>query len=583
MTSPADPLTALLRGPGASGYGVSAVMGAVCTVWNPLTRENEVSDGANKYTNLPCLAPSLMTTGRVLLLNTPGLPIIVGPLYTPVVVTGLPGPVLPGPVPPGSGDGGGTPPGGGGTVSDPGFIMFSVDEITNAASTGTAYNDLVAVAAASIGTVDLADQEKDNAATAYAKALLFAKTRDAALKTAVEAALAQLPTASTPPRNEGAETGGVLPVARQLAGWVIAADLVGYRTPAFEAWVSEIRTRFIGGTGNWDVLKVTSQVTANNWGTHSLAGRTACSAYLNDRTDLDQCAAIFRRYTGENRATWGSWVNTNDHDESWVDSQPMAGINGPGAAVSIAGAVVEDIARGPSAPTVDEIGLSYSWEALQGAVVTAKLLTRAGYGDCFAWGSSALLRAARFIHSKTPQFTSFPYGAYPPRHPESQWVPLAINQHYGVSLTGTPVSTPQARGWSIACAHWLFSGGRGADVVDSTTVAAIVTLTQAEYDALGSKDARTLYQIREPSVTADSSANVTSGTIDAVVALTPAAYAALSLKDPRTLYLLTSTGGTTAGSAAITSTTVGLITKLTADQYDALAVKGSRALYCITG
>jgi len=49
--------------------------------------------------------------------------------------------------------------------------------------------------------------------------------------------------------------------------------------------------------------------------------------------------------------------------------------------------VVEDVCRGPSAPGVDETGLSYSWEALQGAVVTAKLLSRAGFGDCYCAGT----------------------------------------------------------------------------------------------------------------------------------------------------------------------------------------------------
>jgi ABC-type polysaccharide transport system permease subunit len=74
-------LARLLLGPGPSGYGVSLVMGAICTAWNPTTYENAVSDGANRWTNLPVLAPTLMTTGRVALLSTAGRPIILGPLY----------------------------------------------------------------------------------------------------------------------------------------------------------------------------------------------------------------------------------------------------------------------------------------------------------------------------------------------------------------------------------------------------------------------------------------------------------------------------------------------------------------------
>jgi pectate lyase len=347
-----------------------------------------------------------------------------------------------------------TPGGGGGSAppAAPGFFMFSQSEIDAAASSGTAFTQAKTIADTSIGTVNLADQDMDNAAIAYCAALMYVKTGTASYRTRVESALAQLPSASTPPRS--GETGGVLPVARQLAGWIIAADLVGYRPAAFTSFASAIRTRNIGGHGLWDVLKTTSQVTANNWGTHSLAARAACSAYLGDTTDLNECANIFRRWTGENRSVWSSWVNTDDHDESWVDSQPMAGINGAAAVSTKAGAVVEDICRGPSHPSVDEVGLSYSWEALQGAMVTAKILTRAGYGDCFGWGGNALLRAAQFINGKAPSFSSPPYGAYPPRHPESQWVPYAINRRYGVSLS--PLGSATDRGWGIAAAHWIF-------------------------------------------------------------------------------------------------------------------------------
>lgn len=76
-------LARLLLGPGPSGYGVSLVMGAICTAWNPVTYENEVSDGANRWKNLPVSGPAIptMTTGRVWLVNTAGLPIIAGNLY----------------------------------------------------------------------------------------------------------------------------------------------------------------------------------------------------------------------------------------------------------------------------------------------------------------------------------------------------------------------------------------------------------------------------------------------------------------------------------------------------------------------
>lgn len=78
-----DELARLLLGPGPSGYGTAQVMGAICTAWDPVTYANAVSDGANRWTNLPILGSAIptMTTGRVALLNTPGLPIILANLY----------------------------------------------------------------------------------------------------------------------------------------------------------------------------------------------------------------------------------------------------------------------------------------------------------------------------------------------------------------------------------------------------------------------------------------------------------------------------------------------------------------------
>lgn len=80
-----DPLADALIGTGSADYGTDPAMGSYCTAWNPVTRENVITDGAVTYTNLSCLAPTLMSTGRVLLIRTGGRPIILGPLYSPTV------------------------------------------------------------------------------------------------------------------------------------------------------------------------------------------------------------------------------------------------------------------------------------------------------------------------------------------------------------------------------------------------------------------------------------------------------------------------------------------------------------------
>ena len=81
-----DPLADVLVGTGSADYATSPTMGMFCTAWNPTTRQNTVTDGAVTYTDLSyCGNPAEMTTGRCLVIQTGGRPVILGPLYTPTV------------------------------------------------------------------------------------------------------------------------------------------------------------------------------------------------------------------------------------------------------------------------------------------------------------------------------------------------------------------------------------------------------------------------------------------------------------------------------------------------------------------
>lgn len=82
MTTPGSAdLTRLFLGPGPSGYGTSLVMGAMLTAWDAVTYANTVTDGAYTFTDCMVLNPSLLVTGRVALLMTPGGPLILGNTY----------------------------------------------------------------------------------------------------------------------------------------------------------------------------------------------------------------------------------------------------------------------------------------------------------------------------------------------------------------------------------------------------------------------------------------------------------------------------------------------------------------------
>ena len=82
---PAKPLADLLRGSGPSNYAEQPGSGAFLVSVDLVTGANVVTDGATRYTNLPSLIPyAQLTVGRVLLMETPALPVILGRLYTPI-------------------------------------------------------------------------------------------------------------------------------------------------------------------------------------------------------------------------------------------------------------------------------------------------------------------------------------------------------------------------------------------------------------------------------------------------------------------------------------------------------------------
>ena len=132
----ADELSRTFLGSGPSGYGVSTVMGAVLTAWDPATYANTVTDGAYTFTDCLVMHPSLLVTGRVLIYMTAAGPVILGNTYQrpPGTTTS-----------PGTGDGGTGNPGGGtstgtggtgGPLTDRNNVSFTSAGIT---STGHIY------------------------------------------------------------------------------------------------------------------------------------------------------------------------------------------------------------------------------------------------------------------------------------------------------------------------------------------------------------------------------------------------------------------------------------------------------------
>ena len=315
-------------------------------------------------------------------------------------------------------------------------VLADLGQLTSTSTSTAAWKNVLSAAADRSGGVDLANQDNTHAARTLAAALVFARTGDAASHDQVVSALRQLPKAPL-------GSARVLSVARQLGGYAIAADLIGYRDASFQSWIGGMRTANIGNHGRWTAISQTSEDSPNNWGAWAMASRIAVSSYLGDKADLARAATVFRGFVGE-RAAYAGFRHTSDFDPSWgCGGTAWVPIN-PANCGGQSGAIVEDISRSAGAyPSVDTTGLTYSWEVLGGATLSSRLLARAGYTDVWQWGDRALLRAATFLQQ---------HGGYTPAYRANQYIPYEINRAYGVDLG--PIG-PAGYGRQFGFTDWL--------------------------------------------------------------------------------------------------------------------------------
>lgn len=293
-------------------------------------------------------------------------------------------------------------------------VWLSHGELMRLPTRGAAWESLVATAAESTGTPDLADPVNDADVRTLAKALVGVRLGNEAylneVRTNVTAAM-------------GTEAGGINPLAlgRNLAPYVISADLVGLapeQDTQFRTWLGQVIHTDFGGRS----LVETHEERPNNWGTMAGASRAAVAAYLGDTADLARTAQVFKGWLGDRNSYAGF---TYGDDLSWhADPANPVGINPADASKdghSIDGAQPEEMRRGgPFQWPPLETG--YGWEALQGAAVQAEILYRGGF-DAWQWQDQALLRAYRFLE-----------GIGWPAEGDDEWIPWLFDARYSMDL-----------------------------------------------------------------------------------------------------------------------------------------------------
>jgi len=316
-------------------------------------------------------------------------------------------------------------------------IWISAEEISGLATNGVQWENLLDEANQQIYTVDISDQDEFDDVYAMAKALVYARTGNSDYRTDVIDACADA---------IGTEEGGrSLALGRNLGAFVIAADLVDLPQAADMEFRDWLRTCLTNVMSEGRSLTTCHEQRPNNWGTMAGGSRAAVAAYLQDWDELDRAAKVFKGYMGDTNSHNGF---SYQYSRSWqADTNNPVGINPKGATInghSVDGVLPDDQRRGGDFewPPPKE---NYVYEALQGALLQATILDRAGY-EVWEWEDQALLRAFNWLHDQA-NFTAVR---------DDSWQPFLMNQFYG---TDFPTFTTSEHGKNAAPTCWLYPDG----------------------------------------------------------------------------------------------------------------------------
>jgi hypothetical protein len=327
----------------------------------------------------------------------------------------------------------------------PDYLLMSRARLQSLPTTGSAWAAIKEVADGDLGRADLTDQDNYHGVRTLAVALVYARTGDPAYAEKAQRAIVEV--IGT---EERGSSNSILALGRQLAGYVLAADLIelsGADDEEFRVWLDRMRTVDLGGHGRWRELTATHEDSINNWGAYAGASRIAASLYLGDHSDVVRASQVLRGFLGE-RWAWSDWQQPQGNDLDWVcDVDEFTPINPPCVRqdIDLDGAIVADISRsGGLRWPPGRSGRLYTLESLQGLSLQAELLHMAGY-NAWEWGNRGLLRAARFLERA---------GGWN-EHRVHFHVAWLVNERYRLQIPTRPASFGRAFGYT----DWLYGDG----------------------------------------------------------------------------------------------------------------------------
>ncbi len=303
-------------------------------------------------------------------------------------------------------------------------VWMTQTQIKALPTSGTAWQGLVSAANKS-SSPNLSDQNSNDDVYTLAKALVGYRTNNNTLMAQARSHIM---------RAIGTESDGeTLALGRNLASYVIAADIVGLSSSddtRFRSYLRSVISKNLAGR----TLISTFEQRPNNWGTMAGGSLAAVAVYLQDDKLLTRVAQVYKGWLGDR----SSYTGFKYGDLDWqANRNSPVGINPLGAKISIGGvfrnvdgALPEELRRGGGLrwpPTKT----GYVYEALQGALVTAEILYNNGYdsGDknVYEWQNKALLRAYTWANNVVGWKAEG----------DDLWQINIVNKRYGTNFAGT--------------------------------------------------------------------------------------------------------------------------------------------------
>jgi len=315
------------------------------------------------------------------------------------------------------------------------YVLIRRSDLMSKPTSGPGWDFLKAQASAVWETPELSKLDTKTPAMVMAAALVYARTGDVSYRDKVIAAITKVP-------GTEKKTDVVLPFARNVFGYVVAADLVGMPlnsvTSNGQTWLAflqQARTEQFPGNTRWISLEKTSGDSAGNWNAYALSSHLAISIVLGDEVAAARDIAVYRRFLGDTTSPWPAFNPTtgyswNNNGRTWDLSPTLQrGINPDKPGDPRSGAIIVDALRHTTLTSVacckvDLAGRAYTEETLD-ALMAINMVLKARGMDFTDFQNQAIRRAYAFLARN----------GGPSGYSNGRFLALAMNNLYGTSYS----------------------------------------------------------------------------------------------------------------------------------------------------